>query len=184
MKNLIIRMIAALGAITILMATGPSQKDTSIELPRIPLKQDSIINAILSDIFSDVSEKGVDKSNFYTFDMTTADGNHEIRIKQESLKQLPTGEGCVGYDIFNGKTIFIFSDGHYQLPKPENSATIVFKIQKPLPAPYDPQEWHFIIKDGNYARYIYGFGWIWNKREYGKNKKQTLKIEMPKRKKE
>lgn len=183
MKNLIIRMTAALGAITILMATGPSQNDTFIELPKIPLKQDTIINAILSDVFSDVSEKGIDKSNFYTIYMTTVNENQMVRIIQESLKQLPSGEGCAGYDIFNGKTIFVFSDGHYKLPKPKNSATIVYKIQKPLPAPYDPEEWQFIIKDDYYARYIYGFGWIWNKRDSRKSKKQNIIIEAPKRKK-
>lgn len=183
MKDLIIRIITALVTITILMATGVTPKDSFIELPKIPLKQDSILNAILGDIFNDVSEKGVDKSNFYTIYITTVNGSQGVRITQETLEQLPSGEGCAGYDIYNGKTIFVFSDGVYQLPKPENSATVVYKVKKPLPSPYDPEEWHFVIKDDSYARFIHGFGWLWDKRDSAKSKKQLIKIEAPKRKK-
>lgn len=182
-------MATVFGALTILTASGASQaawssqKDECIELPKIPLKQDSILNAILTDIFDDVSEKGIDKSNFYTVDMTTVNGSQVVLITQEFLDHLPSGAGCAGYDIFKGKTVFVFSDGVYQLPKSENSATVVYRVKKPLPCPYDPEEWHFIIKDDSYARYIYGFGWLWDKRDSAKSKKQLIKIEAPKRKK-
>lgn len=183
MKDLIIRIIAALVTITILMSIGSTQKAEFIVLPKIPLKQDSILYAILGDVFDDITEKGVDKSNFYTIDISTVNGSQVVRITQETLKQLPSGEGCAGYDIYNGKTIFVFNDSQYRLPTPENSASVVYKIEKPLPAPYDPEEWHFIIKDTSYARYVNGFGWLWYKRDSRKSKQQTLKIEVPKRKK-
>lgn len=45
----------------------------------------------------------------------------------------------------------------------EPNASMDFKVERPLPSPYDPDTWEYLIHDGNYARHVFGIGWVWNK---------------------
>ncbi len=121
------------------------------------------MHSILRDVFSEVSELGPDKSTFYIIDITVSNKCHLVRVTRHSMKYLPTGTGCVGYDIYNGKTLFIFNDGKYKLPQPIPQVSKAFKIERPIPCPYDPDEWEYLIKDDSFARYVFGIGWLWNR---------------------
>lgn len=177
----ILKIFCMIVAVTANAETEDSPKDTVVNLNKIPIVQDSVMHPILRDVFSDVSELGSDKSTYYIVDITASNNLYNVRVTRHSRKNLPTGIGCVGYDIYNGKTLFIFNDGKYKLPQPMSQAPMAFKVVRPIPCPYDPDEWEYLIKDNTFARYVFGIGWLWDRSMNTNNNNKSKNVIAPKR---
>jgi len=130
-----------------LIAGNYQQADELITLYKIDVSNDSIVTDILSDVFSEIDSLKSNSEPFY-YDMFLKKDNNQtnVVITGHIRKYIEDVQGCVGYFVYRGKTIFVYSTGKYNIEYCKPPVTMSFKVRKQLPTPYDPDEWLYLIR--------------------------------------
>ncbi len=136
-----------------LLAGNCKQTDEMITLYKIDFSQDTIVTAILSDVFLKIDSLRYNPKPYY-YDMLFVKENKQTKVVMigHTRKCIDDVQRCVGYVIYRGKTVFVYSTGKYKLNYCKPLVTMTFKIRKQLPMPYDPYEWLYIIKSNRDER--------------------------------
>lgn len=158
----------------------------SILLRRIELFKNSSIFKIINEVVSEEKQKNY-KITFFSLNIKEGQDIDEnyIRIVAHTKNRLSNWDGYSGYDIIDSIPVIVINNSNMKI-RFSNSQNRYFPMDSPDDPPYiyDPQEWFFLIKNNDVARYVYSIGWIWDKPNQ-KGKKQTdssFRLTRPRRK--
>ena len=171
-----------------LVCSNGTPIDKEITIPRLSESKQMPITEIISDIMTDSANVSESEEALYVCSLSRLGRNIRIDIHKESGGTLNKELNPLGYLLLGESPVIIISDDSFiddgLIKIPTNSKSIKIKVESRHPGViYDPDSWTYLVSDGNFARYVYGIGWVWNIRNKNSNKKKLGKfiIENPKR---
>ena len=169
---------------TLFPSTKPTEEEDSILLRQVEIPENSQILKILNETLSE-NKSNNHKIKYFTLDISNDKDVIDITIVAHTKEKLFHWNGYTGYLVLDSIPIIITNESNLKI-KLSNLQNRYFPMDSPDDPPYfyDPQEWFFLIKNNDVARYVYSIGWIWDKPNK-KGEKQTdssFRLTRPRRK--
>lgn len=140
----------------------PTSDDESLCLPEIELSNHPQLNRLITGIVKEAKGVTNNKVSYLSVDLINDTCGIRMAIVAHIRDRLFWYDKYGGYAIVEGKPVIFVNRSNIQLKEMPNSKGI-FPMAGRFDPPifYDPDEWLFILKENEYARYYYGRGWIW-----------------------
>ncbi len=144
-----------------------NEAEDSIVIKYVDISKDPILTSILHEAMWENSRIGYsssEKVNYYSIYLKEENDMIRCYVTAHTKKRLGNYDGYTGYTMVNSMPVIITNESRYRLNL-QQKTTRRFPMDPPSTPPfiYDPAEWFYIIDDDNYARLVFGVGWIWNK---------------------
>ena len=162
--NVILSLI--LGIMTSFESSSNEAEDSTV-LKYVDINNDPILTSILHEAMGENSRikyPSPEKVNYYSLYLREEKDIIHCYVTAHVKKKLENYDGYTGYTMVNAMPVIITNESKYRLIlKPK--ITRQFPMDPPSTPPYiyDPAECFFLIEDDNYARLVFGVGWIWDK---------------------
>lgn len=158
-----------------------------VKLRQINVSKDLFLRKLLSDVFEDDIRNETSKTNYYSLSLEKFEArNGTLAVVTELFENCIENKSAIGYIDYEGNTVYVFSDGHYDLEYSKPVRYRKVEYRKPsIGYVKEPIEWFYFLKKGNcYARYVFHFGWLWffDKRQPEEIKTNKFIVIEPKRK--
>ncbi len=155
-----------LGIMPAFERTSNEAEDSTV-LKYVDLSKDSILMPILTEAMYENSHSPYssnDKVNYFSLHLNEEKGIIRCYVTAHTKKKLSNFNGYTGYTMIGSMPVIITNDSKYHLElRPNNTKRFPTDPPDYPPYPYDPMEWFYIIQDDDYARFLWGVGWLWNK---------------------
>lgn len=144
-----------------------NEAEDSVVIKYVDISKDPILTSILHEAMGENSRIGYsssEKVNYYSIYLREENDLIRCHVTAHTKKNLANYDGYTGYTMVNSMPVIITNNSKYRLSL-QSKTTGRLPMDPPSTPPfiYDPNEWFYIIKDDNYARLVFGVGWIWNK---------------------
>lgn len=136
--------------------------DKSLCLPEICLSDHPRLDMLISKTVRDAKDVTDNKVTYLTVDLINDTCGIRMEIVAHERKRLVWFDKYDNYAIVEEKPVIFENRSNIQLKElPNRKGVFPMDDLDTPPFFYDPDEWHFILKENEYARYYEGQGWIW-----------------------
>ena len=145
----------------------PTDDEESIALHEVSVNSHPHIYAILKRIVGAASVNTTDRVNYFTVRLENDSCGVRMKIVAHVKNKLSWFDGYSGYTVIHDLPVVFVNNSRIELEfLPGRSGTFPMYSRFDPPIFYDPDEWRFILKENEYARYYEGRGWVWFPYEY------------------
>ncbi len=147
--------------------SSSSEAEDSTELKYVDISNDPILTAILTEAIDEnrhIHYSSKENVNYFSLYIKEENGAIRCYVTAHTKKKLGNSNSRSGYTMIGSMPVIITNNSNYPLDISPN-ATKRFPMDPPNYPPYiyDPEEWWYVIKDKDFARFVWGVGWLWNK---------------------
>lgn len=134
-----------------------------INLYSINLKNQPLLREIIKEVVTD-EDAYSDKVTFYTLDLSDNKDGILLHFVAHTKKKLFYYNGYTGYVMADTVPIIFDNKSSLRLHFiPNHFRNFLLSSPDTPPTVYDPDEWYYLIVKNNYAKYVFGEGWVWKK---------------------
>ncbi len=139
-------------------------KNNILEIDELEETVNLPLTKILSDILSDYNAHNQNNKNIFVVGITKSDQAIRVNVHYEASGKIDDEIDPLGYIKYGGNIIIIMADnwlledGFTKIPEIPDKINVLTEFRHPGII-YDPDSWSYLVREGNFSRYVDGIGW-------------------------